>query len=330
MKRYSDKGDIMRFLFLLAFFCYVIRSLTMAQGINCETTEINTLIKKAEPLPDSLLSEPGFGFALLVGIDHYNSSNLILNDLQAPVREIYTLKKILTDNNYVVKILINAQATRQNIEYWLLCLGEKAHVSDRILFYFAGHGGNFCDLASSMDFSTREKYKEKVGQCSGVNNIKDKEKDELVLCLYQPDYSNALKEVAFIDELTKWIAESDAHQQIVWIDACYSGNMNKIFRLPLNFYSYRLLNDGFFALTGIKDKVHDGQYGNFMLQGLCGAADDTLAGNSDGRISLYELSVYTDNLLRKTIVDSSGIIYKSRYILVGSGEIFLTRCRKEE
>lgn len=306
------------FLLISVFgFC----QMNWSQEYDCDAPNIKDIYKNALPLPHSLLSDSGYGFALLVGINDYNSSPMILPKLGAPAGEVKTLEKILKKNHYVVKTLTDQEATRENIQRWLNCLGRKARANDRLLFYFAGHGGNLLDLARKMDIPTREKYWDRISKSSTIGED-GQEKDELLLCVYQ-EKQTVLSEFLFMDEVTRWMSVSSAHQQLVWIDACYSGNMNKIFRLPLNFYTYRLLNDGFFAVTGIKDPVQDGKYGKVMLEGMLGEADKLFAGNGDGRISLYEMTIYIDHKLRGKILKTSGLVYKSRYILVGSGEFFL-------
>jgi hypothetical protein len=307
---------------LTAIFIIALQALASAQEQDCDA-DVDSLFISARPLAKGLLDEHGFGLALLIGINDYNSSDLILPKLKAPSCEIRQLEAILKDNDYVVKTLSDAQATRQNIKRWITCFGKRAHLGDRLLFYFAGHGGKLdSSLARWMDYKTKDKYWTKILRALKTDTT------ELALCLYQPQ-PNSLSEIVLIEEITEWIAASSAHQQIIWIDACYSGNMNKIFQLPLQFYTYRLPNDGFFAITGIKDRVFDGQYGRQMLRGLRGAADDTLAGNRDGRISLYEVSTFIDHNLRKKTVDSTGVVFKSRYILVGSGQLFLVNARKK-
>lgn len=309
-----------RMILLAVFLTLSVPALGQTPSFECEAEDLDLLLRAAKPLPDTLRDEPGLGLALLVGINEYNSDN-ILPPLAAPKREIRALERILKDNNYVVKTLLDAEATYHNLKRWLTCLGRRANSIDRVLFYFAGHAGNLRDLAMWMEPATRAEM------ANRARNPQQKNADELLLCLRQ-SRSEALTEFVLVDSLTHWLSASPAHQQIVWIDACYSGNLNKMFQLPLEFYTYRSLNDGFFALTGIKDRVFDGQYGKLMLRGLRGEADAVLAGNHDGRVSLYEVSVFIDHHLRQQTVAASGIIYKSRYILVGSGELYLTRVEK--
>lgn len=311
-----------RMMLLAVFLTLSVPALGQTPSFECEAEDLDLLLRAAKPLPDTLRDEPGLGLALLVGINEYNSDN-ILPPLAAPKREIQALEQILKDNNYVVKTLFDAEATYQNLKRWLTCLGQRADTVGRVLFYFAGHAGNLRDLAMWMEPATRAEM------ANRARNPQQKNADELLLCLRQ-SRPEALTEFVLVDSLTHWLSASPAHQQIVWIDACYSGNLNKMFQLPLEFYTYRSLNDGFFALTGVKDRVFDGQYGKLMLRGLRGEADTVLAGNHDGRVSLYEVSVFIDHHLRPQTVAASGIIYKSRYILVGSGELYLTRVEKNE
>jgi hypothetical protein len=294
-----------------------------AQEFDRESEELDTMMRSAGLLDERLMDEPGYGFALLVGLDKYDSGNVILPDLKAPAGEMKALAGILGGNRYVVKTLLDSDATADRVRRWIACMGARAHLQDRFLVYFACHGGNLLDLARSMGDSAKKKIWERI------QKVQKADADQLLLCLHQP-IPNELSDFVFVEDVTQWISKSPAHQQIVWIDACYSGNMNKAFQLPLQFYSYRLLNDGFFAVTGVKAPVFDGMYGRWMLEGLHGAADDSSAGNRDGMVSLYESAVYSDARLRRDVVINSGETFKSRYMLIGSGEVFLTLPTREK
>ena len=64
-------------VFVVLWFTFAFSS-GGAQKIDCRTADFDSLIAGAALLPEKLLSDPGHGLALLVGIDDYNSIPLIL------------------------------------------------------------------------------------------------------------------------------------------------------------------------------------------------------------------------------------------------------------
>jgi len=308
---------------------FLFTALSYSQQWDCQITAKDSVKWSGKQLPAGMLENRGGAYALLVGLDHYNSADLYFKDLRAPVKEITALSEMLQSNHYVVKTLINENATAAALNRWLTCFSKKALPSDRVLFYFSGHGGNLLALQRMMDDTTKDKHWERIVRArkNAARKADTTGTDELVLVLHQPEPS-ALSEFVFVNDLVQIISPSDAHQQIIWIDACYSGNANKIFALPLSSYSYRIVNEGFFALTGLKARTYDGLYGKYMLLGVCGLADRKDFGNEDGLVSLSEITGYIDHHVREEVVETSGISFRSRYIFVGSGSVYLTRTQE--
>ena len=269
-------------------------------------------------LHSDLLNPRGAGYVILIGINQYNSE--AIPPLKAPVKEIKSLAQIFMKNDYTVFLLQDSLATRDRILTLFHDLKDQIHASDRIIFYFAGHAKNVRNFLSDVDTSTRKYYMEliKSFQDSCTRKLKD---DDLALITYQPAQSKYFQ-ILLMQEMIQTLSTLDAYQHIVIIDACYSGNLNKIQTLPLEIYSHRLLHDGFFALTGLKKPVYDGLFGKYFIKGLNGEADTKPnGGNGNNKISIYEAAIYTDKKLATERVDP---VPKVRFVAAGSGEINIT------
>ena len=86
-------------------------------------------------------------FALIIGINKYEN----LNDLEYAVNDAKAIKDILISNfNYKednIKMLIDEQATHDNIMDEYYNLAKDTAINDSVLIFFAGHGSTY----SSMD-----------------------------------------------------------------------------------------------------------------------------------------------------------------------------------
>ncbi|NIT57771.1 MAG: hypothetical protein GWN00_16540 [Aliifodinibius sp.] len=299
-----------------------------AQQVDCNfDPEIESYFQKLQSPYPGLIDSGGFLFALLVGVNEYNAPNLIGN-LKAPESEIDSLAQILRKQGYNVKTLKGTQATYDNVLKWLTCFKQKLNLSDRYLFYFAGHAMGLLEIYPEMDDDTIKRYWNDIKRLNEGRMAGDST-DQLCLILRQPS-PTAISKFLKVEEIARLLNASQAHQKLMMIDACFGGQIDKIFHLPLDVFSHRLLNDGFFALTSAKRPVKDGLTAPIFFEALLGAADQTLAGNRDGFVSLYETSVYVDNIIHTRTRHETGEPYKSRYILVGSGEVRLTAVSKDQ
>ena len=79
-------------------------------------------------------------WALIIGIDKYEN----VHNLQYAVKDAESMQSILIENyNFQqenVKLLINEQASYQNIRKQFSEISKSAEENDRVLIFFAGHG----------------------------------------------------------------------------------------------------------------------------------------------------------------------------------------------
>lgn len=148
-------------------------------------------------------------FALLVGIDRYDSSTRI-PELSGCVNDVQALQFYLegrlrpTDDQLHLKVLTNEQATRQAIiDGFLDHLGQ-AGKDDIALFFYAGHGSlenapeEFWHIEPSRQNQTLVCYD---SRCKDVWDLADKE----------------------LSMLIAEVAKNDPHITII-LDCCYSGS----------------------------------------------------------------------------------------------------------
>jgi len=313
-------------LFVLCILPFHFHVSVFAQSVDCDfDEEIVQFFEKPIAPNEALVDSGGRYFALLVGINDYNSPNLV-GVLQQAEPEIDTLAGILKNQGYNIKTLKGRHATRQNVLKWLACCKERLNIDDRVLFYFAGHAKGLYEMRGDLAYEIRPHYRARI-KAIGRTRKTGQFKDNLCLLLYQHS-PKAISPFLEAEEIAALLSAAPANQKVMIIDACYGGEIDRIFHLPLDVFSHRLRNDGFFALTSAKRPVQDGLTAPFFFQALRGAADDTLAGNGDGVVNLYEATIYMDHLLHKVKSDTVGEPYKSRYIFVGSGEVKLTAAEK--
>ncbi len=294
------------------------------RSIDCDfDPEIETFFHNIKGPRPGIVESGGNLFALLIGIDKYN--NTVLVDLEKPESEITELSQILRNQGYNVKSLKGKEVTIEDVRKWLECFKQKLNITDRLLFYFAGHAQPLSDVFKYLDRATRKKYYKQYKQ---INSQGSENSDDKLLLMFRQACPKAVSNFVEVDEIARHLNDSPANQKIMIIDACYGGIIDKIFHLPMDVFSHRLRNDGFFALTSAKRPVQDGFTAPFFLEALCGAADNILAGNKDGFVSLYEATIFLDHKVHQETKHLVGEPYKSRYIFVGSGEVRMTTVLK--
>ena len=260
----------------------------------------------------------GKSFALIVGIDEYNCG--WLPDLIHPVREAKELGALLESQGYIVRILQDSSATRENLLSNIDALTVNREPNDRILFYYGGHGESLGNVGARMGGNYYSQYFGR--EIAYSNSIPDS--DYLTFTLYQSDCYQ-FKDVVGAHEIAQKMNASGAHQRIMIVDACFSGNVSLPAGYEPSIYGINLTDDGFCMITGMKSRNLDGAQGRCMFKGLNGLADTTLAGNNNGKISLYELAVFmNDQLPRKN--DSSS--HRIRFLSAGAGEFELIQYKK--
>jgi hypothetical protein len=315
---------------LVSLLLFFSASFTIATGAFAQQADCNfdkrfeTFFRNPVSPKDSLIVPGGKLFALLVGVNDVRHGRFA--PLRRPEPDIDTLSAILKNQHYNVVVLKGKKATKQNIFQWLHCFRRKLKIKDRLLFYFAGHAQGLSEMAPFLAEETHVQYHSKISEIFDFAGT-PRFKDSLCLLLRQPSLkiSNFLE----VEEIATLLDEAKAYQKVMIIDACYGGIIDRIFHLPLDVFSHRLRSDGFFALTSAKRPVEDSLTAPIFFEALRGAADDTLAGNRDGAVSIYEVSIYMDHKLHEARSNATGEPYKSRYIFVGSGEVKITAYAKK-
>lgn len=91
-------------------------------------------------------------FALIIGINKYEN----LNDLEYAVNDAKSIKDILISNfNYKeenIKMLIDEQATHDNIMDEYYNLAKDTAINDSVLIFFAGHGSTYPSMDKDKGF----------------------------------------------------------------------------------------------------------------------------------------------------------------------------------
>lgn len=81
--------------------------------------------------------------AICVGINNYPGSS---NDLQGCVNDAHDWSRLLNDYGFATSLLLDAQATRQNIMAALEDLVVSAVEGDVVVFTYSGHGTQYLDV----------------------------------------------------------------------------------------------------------------------------------------------------------------------------------------
>ena len=116
----------------------------------------------------------------------------------------------------------------------------------------------------------------------------------------------------------------DINDVIVIIDACYSGDLNEIRKMSLEYSSNRL-KTGFHSLTGFF-KTYDGLIGKYLIEALSGNANSVSAfGNGDTYISFYEAATYTAQKVMKEYTEEHDELLNVRFMLVATEPLNLLK-----
>jgi metacaspase-1 len=86
--------------------------------------------------------------ALCIGINNYPGTS---NDLQGCVNDAYDWSALLNEYGFQTSLMLDSQATRQNIKAALDGLVASAAVGDVIVFTYSGHGTQSLDLGGDED-----------------------------------------------------------------------------------------------------------------------------------------------------------------------------------
>ncbi len=176
-------------------------------------------------------------YALVVGIDKYPASR----NLNGSVRDANHVADFFTSIKFKeVKILVNEQATRNEILTALTYFQKKVNSGDTFYFYFAGHGTIVLD-SNSDDRDEFLSIKSTVNPETGKSYFPEGKYDSAI-CPY--DHKTKSKDRKYgsnilDDELFKEFAEFAAKDcyTVLISDSCHSGTLGR----TLDSRSYRFL-----------------------------------------------------------------------------------------
>ena len=201
-------------------------------------------------------------YGLIIGVEEFEGMEYPESDcIDEDALSMY--EKLLSSNNWNeenIKLLINENATKENIYDELVLLNEKETENDVVLFYFSGQGWKMPLLQIFQGHAYIAPY-------DNSNGNYDEHKISDV-------------------ELNAWLDELDSNNIVVILDHCYSGKMKS-----LNRPGRKILAGGgqdIFCRCDEDDTLGHGIFTYFLLQGFDGVADI----NNDDWISDMEVFSY--------------------------------------
>lgn len=126
-------------------------------------------------------------YAILVGVANYQN----IRPLKYTINDVYSMKNLLTEQNFTTYTLIDSNATKENIKSTIYNVSSMVKENDTFIFYFSGHGTNGPDLP-------------------------------YYICPY--DAKN-LSTCIRADELATWIKTINCKNKILIFDTCFSGGL---------------------------------------------------------------------------------------------------------
>ena len=226
-------------------------------------------------------------WALIVGINKYEK----VRPLNYAIEDASAIKNMLINDfgfpRSNVNILINSEATQNNIKKQLNALVKSAKDNDRVLFYFAGHGQT---------------------ETSGLEG-----KDMGFLLPVEADEENLYLTAIPMDELKRIATMSKAKHMMFLVDACYGGlaaqntrslqpkdTPNFIDKISNN-YSRQIITAGGKSEEVLeKDDWEHSAFTKNLLSGLKGKradlnSDRIITGSEIGMYLIENVSLDTDN-----------------------------------
>jgi formylglycine-generating enzyme required for sulfatase activity len=243
------------------------------------------------PCIPSRAQDAGKKLALLVGIDRYPSGSGF-SSLPFPQRDVNQLAQLLRDSGYQpehVRVLTREESESKNdprflpigqnvlTEFRVLAGDRKPQ--DSLLVALVGHG-----------LTRRVRVKDAAGN--------DVEKSVGFFCPMNADIRDT-KTMISLDELYSELEQCKAGVKVMLVDACRNdpteGNSGAIpFApppVPPSVAALFSCSDGEVAWEERELGGGHGVFFHFVIEGLGGAAD----GNKDGKVSLLELTEYTQD-----------------------------------
>lgn len=139
-------------------------------------------------------------WAVVVGINRYPTAGRNFTDLNYAVSDAQAVAEQLKKMGFEVRLLVDEQATREEIVHVLADdVGKNAAETDRILFYFAGHGDtkDKADGSGAMGFILPYDYNPERHRTTAIA----------------------------LDELAEISAAIKARHLLFVMDSCFSGEM---------------------------------------------------------------------------------------------------------
>jgi len=283
-----------------------------AQGMECFPKCINMTAKSG------LFKGPGAAYAVLSGLNYYRFESSPNDSLKEAAIDVRNMASVLSANNYCIDTLLGAAVTKDRLRNELSAVARAAKSTDRVVFYFSGHGSTYDSLAAHLP----EKI---VDSLLGPKN----ERNYFYLVLYQ-SFQGMIRDCISLGEIADSLQASMAMQKVIIVDACYAGAARPPVLPPFNVYHYLLSDNGFYSLLTWNSQVREGLYTRAVLDGLRGKADALGMGNDDGKVDAFELSRYVDKIVGEKTFRESGEAYRAVSVYIGSGNIILTAPGKKK
>lgn len=246
-----------RFLKILITWSTLITSINVFP--NCTNDSFNKIITYDSSVQKEKLIVPRI-FAVIVGVADYDGTAYDLTYSDDDARLFYNHLKLALPNemaNGNSVLLLNKNATRQNILNSLQDVFAKSTENDFIIFYFSGHGspGNFCpsDITNNLQHELVKNY---------FKNAKAKYR----LCIADACFSGSIG-----SQQSSSTENSTQNLKDARIAVIMSSKPNQT--------------------SAETNTLQQGVFSYYLINGLKGEADT----NNDKYITMGELFIYTKN-----------------------------------
>ncbi len=227
-------------------------------------------------------------YALIIGISKYKDP--VFDTLRYPRNDVLALGKTIIENLDFpidrVTVLLDQQATKNNIRNELSRLAEYSHPKDIVLIYFSGHGTYGEDKGKEKD---------------------EKDGTDEYLVPYDAEYGKIY--TCIVDDIFGYLIKNiNSNNIIVFLDSCYSGGAGKgVKAIKAKNLPYRAVSkdsvvsdisrEGVTIITSAKsdqvaiesDKLSHGVFTYYLVDALKGSSDY----NNDGKLSHREIYSFT-------------------------------------
>jgi hypothetical protein len=266
------------------------------------------------PLPGILDDKKGRAYALFVGV---NAPSSELAALEHPANDAREMFRIFKNQCYQADTILNEKATYNAIVSYIDTCGKTARTgghklqdSDRILFYFSGHG-SLNKISSSKENQIS----------SGTGDVSRRPFEfYLHICREKGDSGVSMLRSS---ELLDRLVNTGAYQVIAIFDACDAGGQRPAI-IPINTYYDRLTNDkGLFVLSSWERRTEEEVYTTAIKEGLVGWSNPSIDRNHDHAVNAFELIQYVNDQVGKK-TNRYGEAYRANVIYIGGGAMSLT------